>query len=46
MLNPNCGFAPGSAAKIDTGEGYPKLEAEADAARLLRKVRLIGARHS
>jgi len=35
-LNPDCGFAPGSAAKVDTDEVYLKLKAEADAARLLR----------
>ena len=36
-LNPDCGFAPGSAAKVDTDEVYLKLKAEAEAARLLRK---------
>jgi 5-methyltetrahydropteroyltriglutamate--homocysteine methyltransferase len=35
-LNPDCGFAPGSAAKVDTDEVYLKLKAEAEAARLLR----------
>ena len=35
-LNPDCGFAPGSAAKVDIDEVYLKLRAEADAARLLR----------
>ncbi len=35
-LNPDCGFAPGSAAKVDTDEVYLKLRAEADAASLLR----------
>jgi 5-methyltetrahydropteroyltriglutamate--homocysteine methyltransferase len=35
-LNPDCGFAPGSAAKVDIDEVYLKLKAEADAARLLR----------
>jgi 5-methyltetrahydropteroyltriglutamate--homocysteine methyltransferase len=35
-LNPDCGFAPGSAAKVDTDEVYLKLKAEADAARMLR----------
>ena len=35
-LNPDCGFAPGSAAKVDTDEVYLKLKAEADAASLLR----------
>jgi 5-methyltetrahydropteroyltriglutamate--homocysteine methyltransferase len=36
-LNPDCGFAPGSAAKVDLDEVYAKLRAEADAARLLRE---------
>jgi 5-methyltetrahydropteroyltriglutamate--homocysteine methyltransferase len=35
-LNPDCGFAPGSAAKVDIDEVYLKLRAEADAARELR----------
>jgi 5-methyltetrahydropteroyltriglutamate--homocysteine methyltransferase len=35
-LNPDCGFAPGSAARVDTDEVYLKLKAEAEAARLLR----------
>jgi 5-methyltetrahydropteroyltriglutamate--homocysteine methyltransferase len=35
-LNPDCGFAPGSAAKVDIGEVYAKLCAEVEAARLLR----------
>lgn len=35
-LNPDCGFAPGSAAKVDADEVYLKLKAEAEAARLLR----------
>ena len=35
-LNPDCGFAPGSAAKVDLDEVYVKLRAEADAARALR----------
>lgn len=35
-LNPDCGFAPGSAAKVDIDEVYLKLRAEADAARVLR----------
>ncbi|MBS0540007.1 MAG: hypothetical protein JSR47_14675 [Proteobacteria bacterium] len=35
-LNPDCGFAPGSAAKVDTDEVYLKLKAEAEAAQLLR----------
>lgn len=36
-LNPDCGFAPGSAAKVDTDEVYLKLKAEAEAAWMLRK---------
>lgn len=39
-LNPDCGFAPGSAAKVDIDEVYLKLRAEAEAAHELR------ARHS
>jgi 5-methyltetrahydropteroyltriglutamate--homocysteine methyltransferase len=35
-LNPDCGFAPGSAARVDVDEVYRKLRAEAEAARLLR----------
>ena len=35
-LNPDCGFAPGSAAKVDLDEVYAKLRAEADAAQMLR----------
>ncbi len=35
-LNPDCGFAPGSAAKVDTDEVYLKLKAEAEAAQMLR----------
>jgi len=35
-LNPDCGFAPGSAAKVDLDEVYLKLSAEAEAARRLR----------
>jgi len=35
-LNPDCGFAPGSAAKVDIDEVYLKLRAEADAACTLR----------
>ncbi len=35
-LNPDCGFAPGSAAKVDTDEVYLKLKAEVEAARMLR----------
>ena len=35
-LNPDCGFAPGSAAKVDLDEVYLKLCAQSEAARLLR----------
>jgi 5-methyltetrahydropteroyltriglutamate--homocysteine methyltransferase len=35
-LNPDCGFAPGSAAKVDIDEVYLKLRSEAEAARMLR----------
>ena len=35
-LNPDCGFAPGSAADIPIDEAYAKLVNEAAAARLLR----------
>lgn len=35
-LNPDCGFAPGSAADIPIDEAYRKLRSEAEAARLLR----------
>ena len=35
-LNPDCGFAPGSAAKVDIDEVYSKLRAESQAARTLR----------
>ena len=35
-LNPDCGFAPGSAANVDIDEVYRKLCAEAEAARALR----------
>ena len=36
-LNPDCGFAPGSAAKVDIDEVFQKLRAEVEAARLLRE---------
>jgi 5-methyltetrahydropteroyltriglutamate--homocysteine methyltransferase len=36
-LNPDCGFAPGSAADIPIDEAYAKLRSEATAARLLRE---------
>jgi 5-methyltetrahydropteroyltriglutamate--homocysteine methyltransferase len=35
-LNPDCGFAPGSAADIPIDEAYAKLRVEAEAAALLR----------
>jgi 5-methyltetrahydropteroyltriglutamate--homocysteine methyltransferase len=35
-LNPDCGFAPGSAARVDIDEVYLKLCAQAEAARRLR----------
>ncbi|MCA9078836.1 MAG: cobalamin-independent methionine synthase II family protein [Planctomycetaceae bacterium] len=36
-LNPECGFAPGSAAKVDIDEVYAKLKNEVAAARILRE---------
>ena len=36
-LNPDCGFAPGSAAKVSIDEVYIKLKNEAEAARRLRE---------
>ncbi len=36
-LNPDCGFAPGSAADIPIDEAYAKLGNEAAAARILRE---------
>ncbi|HIG55223.1 MAG TPA: hypothetical protein EYG11_22200 [Candidatus Latescibacteria bacterium] len=36
VLNPDCGFAPGSAAKVDIDEVYAKLKNEVEAARRLR----------
>ena len=35
-LNPDCGFAPGSGAKVSMDEAYEKLCHEAEAARILR----------
>ncbi len=35
-LNPDCGFAPGSAAKVSMDEVYEKLKNEVEAARRLR----------
>ena len=37
VLNPDCGFAPGSAAKVDLDEVYTKLCNEVAAARILRE---------
>ena len=37
VLNPDCGFAPGSAAKVDIDEVYTKLKNEVAAARYLRE---------
>ena len=37
VLNPDCGFAPGSAAKVDIDEVYAKLVNEVEAARRLRE---------
>ncbi len=37
VLNPDCGFAPGSAARGDIDEVYLKLENEVEAARRLRE---------
>ena len=36
-LNPDCGFAPGSAARVDIDEVFRKLRAEVEAARILRR---------
>lgn len=36
-LNPDCGFAPGSAAVVDMDEVYQKLKNEVEAARRLRE---------
>jgi 5-methyltetrahydropteroyltriglutamate--homocysteine methyltransferase len=35
-LNPDCGFAPGSAARVSIDEVYRKLKNEVEAARRLR----------
>jgi 5-methyltetrahydropteroyltriglutamate--homocysteine methyltransferase len=37
LLNPDCGFAPGSAADIPLDEAYLKLKHEAEAAQRLRR---------
>lgn len=42
-LNPDCGFAPGSAAQVDLGEVDRKLRIEVEAARLLRRQYRTGA---
>ena len=36
-LNPECGFAPGSAAKVSIDEVYTKLKNEVEAAKRLRE---------
>jgi 5-methyltetrahydropteroyltriglutamate--homocysteine methyltransferase len=36
-LNPDCGFAPGSAAVVSIDEVYTKLKHEVEAARRLRE---------
>jgi 5-methyltetrahydropteroyltriglutamate--homocysteine methyltransferase len=36
-LNPDCGFAPGSAAKVSIDEVYQKLKNEVEAAQRLRE---------
>jgi 5-methyltetrahydropteroyltriglutamate--homocysteine methyltransferase len=36
-LNPECGFAPGSAAKVSVDEVYTKLKNEVEAAKILRE---------
>ncbi|MBM3280631.1 MAG: cobalamin-independent methionine synthase II family protein [Candidatus Handelsmanbacteria bacterium] len=37
VLNPDCGFAPGSAARVDIEEVYAKLSNQSEAARRLRE---------
>lgn len=37
VLNPDCGFAPGSAARVDIDEVYVKLKNQTRAAELLRQ---------
>jgi 5-methyltetrahydropteroyltriglutamate--homocysteine methyltransferase len=37
VLNPDCGFAPGSAARVDIDEVYTKIKNLAEAGRLLRQ---------
>ena len=38
VLNPDCGFAPGSAARVDLDEVYRKLQYQAEAAQRLRGI--------
>ena len=38
VLNPDCGFAPGSAARLDLDEVYRKLQYQTEAARRLRQI--------
>jgi len=38
VLNPDCGFAPGSAAKVDLDEVYEKLRNQVEAAKQLREI--------
>jgi 5-methyltetrahydropteroyltriglutamate--homocysteine methyltransferase len=38
VLNPDCGFAPGSAARVDLDEVYQKLRNQTEAARQLREI--------
>jgi 5-methyltetrahydropteroyltriglutamate--homocysteine methyltransferase len=37
VLNPDCGFAPGSAARVDIDEVYQKLQNQVEAAQRLRE---------
>jgi len=37
VLNPDCGFAPGSAARVDIDEVYAKLKSMVAAAQILRQ---------
>ena len=37
-LNPDCGFAPGSAARVDLDEVYQKLRYQTEAAKRLREI--------
>lgn len=38
VLNPDCGFAPGSAAKVELDEVYRKLRNQVEAAKQLREI--------